>query len=217
MRLRKKRTEADEAVDAAGQGPQDAAATGDDGLADWDGPWDVEDHPVEEDDPTRIDLGALSLAGHPEIEVRLQVDETSGAVMAALLVAEDGALELRPFAAARHTSMWEEACTEILADLERQGAGATEVEGPYGRALHFVMQGQTAEGETVTQPTLLLGIDGPRWMLRVSAYGGPAMEWHTDGLLESALRQVVVRRGNDPMPPGDPLPLQLPPEARRQD
>ncbi len=217
--MRRRRKNRTEAVEGAEQVAQDAVAAPeeDDGLADYDGPWDVEDRPVEEDDPARIDLGALSLAGHPDLEVRLQVDEASGAVMAALLVAEDGALELRPFAASRHTSMWEEARTEILADLERQGAGATEVDGPYGKALHLVVQGQTEDGQTVTQATLLLGIDGPRWMLRVSAYGRPATEWHGDGLLETALREVVVRRGSDPMPPGDPLPLQLPPEARRQD
>jgi hypothetical protein len=180
------------------------------------GPFDVADHPLEEDDPGRIDLGALSLAGHPDLEVRLQVDEASGTVVAALLVADDGALELRPFAASRHHAMWDEVRSEILADLQRQGGSADEVDGPYGKALQFVMQGQTPEGETVTQPTLLVGIDGPRWLLRVSAYGRPAQEWHTDGLLETALSQVVVVRGNDPMPPGDALPLRLPPEARQQ-
>ena len=180
------------------------------------GPYDVADHPLEEDDPSRIDLGALSIAGHPELEVRLQVDEASDTVIAALLVAEDGALELRPFAASRHHAMWEDVRTEILADLQRQGAGASEVDGPYGKALHLVMQGQTPDGQTVQQPTLLFGIDGPRWLLRVSAYGRPATEWHSDGLLETALSQVVVRRGGDPMPPGDALTLQLPPEARRQ-
>jgi hypothetical protein len=112
--------------------------------------------------------------------------------------------------------MWEDVRGEILADLERQGAGASEVDGPYGKALHLVMTGQTPDGQTVTQPTLLLGIDGPRWLLRVSAYGRPAAEWHSDGLLETALSQVVVVRGSDPMPPGDALPLQLPPEAQRQ-
>ena len=178
------------------------------------GPYDVADHPLEEDDPSRIDLGALSLAGHPDLEVRLQVDEASGAVMAALLVAEDGALELRPFAASRHHAMWEDVRAEILADLQTQGAGASEVDGPYGKALHLVMQGQTPDGQTVTQPTLLFGVDGPRWLLRVSAYGRPATEWHSDGLLETALSQVVVIRGGDPMPPGDALPLHLPPDAR---
>ncbi|GAA1912898.1 DUF3710 domain-containing protein [Nocardioides marmoribigeumensis] len=207
--MRRRRRESSDA-------PTEEVEGGDPGQVRSGGPYDVADHPLEEDDPSRIDLGALSLAGHPDLEVRLQVDEASGAVVAALLVAEDGALELRPFAASRHHDMWEDVRGEIMADLERQGAGASEVDGPYGKALHLVMTGQTPDGQTVTQPTLLLGIDGPRWLLRVSAYGRPAAEWHSDGLLETALSQVVVVRGSDPMPPGDALPLQLPPEAQRQ-
>jgi len=207
-RRRKDRTEPAVEETIAEQAPADPAAAV--------GPYDVADHPLTDDDPSRIDLGAISIAGHPELEVRLQVDEASGAVVSALLVAEDGALELRPFAASRHHAMWEEVRAEILADLERQGAGASEVEGPYGTALHLVVQGQTPDGQTVQQPTLLLGVDGPRWLLRVSAYGRPATTWSSDGLLETALRQVVVRRGDGPMPPGDALPLRLPPEAQRQ-
>lgn len=211
-RRRKKSTDAEEPEETTGP-----AGTVDDDELDYDGPWDVADRPLDEDDPNRVDLGALSIAGRPELEIRLQVDEASGAVAAALLVSEDGAFELRPFAASRHHEMWEDVRAEILADLERQGAHADEVDGPYGKALHMVVQGQTPDGETVTQPTLVLGVDGPRWMLRVTAYGRPAMEWHVDGVLESALRDVVVVRGDQPMPPGDPLPLQLPPEASRQD
>jgi hypothetical protein len=207
MRRRRKDTPEPE-VEETGGAPADPAEAV--------GPYDVADHPLDEDDPSRIDLGALSIAGHPDLEVRLQVDEASGAVVAALLVAEDGALELRPFAASRHHAMWEDVRAEILADLERQGAGASEVEGPFGTALHLVVQGQTPDGQTVQQPTLLFGVDGPRWLLRVSAYGRPATTWSDDGLLETALRQVVVRRGDGPMPPGDALPLQLPPEAQRQ-
>lgn len=223
MRLRRKDKTADVAPD-----PTDPAETADatepaSGPADDaaaapapDGPLDVADHPLDEDDPQRIDLGALSVAGHPQVEVRLQVDETSSTVVAALLVAEDGALELRPFAASRNDAMWSGVREEILADLRRQGVEPDEVDNPYGAALRIVVQGQTPDGQTVSQPTLLLGVDGPRWLLRVSAYGRPAVRWETDGLLETLLRQVVVVRGDQPMAPGDALPLTLPPEAQRQ-
>ena len=217
--MRRRRKNRPDAADEAAETPEgQAPGAADDESGDlaWEGPWDVADRPVSGDDPNQVDLGALVITGRPELEVRLQVDETSGAVMAVLLASEDGALELRPFAASRHHEMWEDVRAEIVADLQRQGAHANEVDGPYGKALHFVMQGQTEDGQMVQQPTLLLGIDGPRWMLRVTAYGGPATEWHSDGLLETALRDIVVVRGDHPLPPGDPLPLQLPPEATRQ-
>jgi hypothetical protein len=61
------------------------------------------------------------------------------------------------------------------------------------------------------------GISGPRWLLRVSTFGRPAVDYQDDGLLETTLRSVVVSRGNEPMAPGDALPLQVPHGARRID
>ena len=181
------------------------------------GPWDVLDRPVEDDDPARADLGALSLPGHPETELRLQVEETSGSVAAVLLVAQDGALELRPFAAPRNEDMWAEVLPQLRDDIARQGGEAEEVEGPYGPALRTAVAGRTPEGETVRQPALLMGVTGPRWLLRVTAFGRPAVEWRDDGLLEQQLSEVVVIRGSGPMPPGDMLPLTLPAGARRSE
>ena len=59
------------------------------------------------------------------------------------------------------------------------------------------------------------GIAGPRWLLRVSTFGRPAVEHHEDGLLEQVLRDVVVVRGTEPMSPGEALPLVMPTGARR--
>lgn len=178
------------------------------------GPWDVADRPVEEGDPDRAHLGSLSVPGHPDLELRLQVEETTGSVAAVVMVAQDGALELRPFAAARNDDMWAEVMPQLSADISRQGGQAEEVDGPYGPALRTVVAGQTPEGETVRQPALLLGVNGPRWLLRVTAFGRPAVEWREDGLLERQLGDVVVLRGSGPMAPGDLLPLRLPADAR---
>jgi hypothetical protein len=73
----------------------------------------------------------------------------------------------------------------------------------------------TPDGKQVTQPQTVLGISGPRWMLRVTAFGRPAQEHRPDGLLETVLRSVVVDRGNHPMAPGEALPLVLPARAQR--
>ncbi len=179
------------------------------------GPWDVAERPVGDDDPGRAHLGSLSVPGHAETELRLQVEESSGNVAAVMLVSQDGALEVRPFAASRNHDMWSEVMPQIREDIVRQGGQVEEVDGPYGSALRTVLAGQTPDGETVQQPAMLLGVPGPRWLLRVTAFGRPAQEWDDDGLLEQQLSEVVVMRGNDPMPPGDPLPLELPADARR--
>lgn len=206
MRRRRKRESA-EAQDDAG-GVDTATPVGR-------GPWDVADHPVDDDDPGRAHLGSLSVPGRADTELRLQVDEGSGTVAAVMLVSQDGALEVRPFAASRNHDMWADVMPQIREEIQRQGGQVEEVDGPYGAALRTVVSGQTADGETVQQPAMLLGVSGPRWLLRVTAFGRPATQWSPDGGLEQQLADTVVLRGSGPMPPGDPLPLQLPPDARR--
>lgn len=211
MRRRRKEAEQDSRAEALTSTSPDGATPAPAGR----GPWDLEDRPVDGDDPGRADLGALSVPGHPDVELRLQVEEESGTVAAVVLLTEEGALEMRPFAASRNHDMWADVMPQIRDDIARQGGKAEEVDGPYGPALRTVIAGQTPEGETVRQPALLLGVNGPRWLLRVTAFGRPAVEWRDDGLLERQFADVVVVRGSGPMAPGDMLPVSLPADARR--
>jgi len=207
--MRKRRKQAAEAAEAAPeaapvvQGPRS------------EGPWDASELRVEEDDQTRADLGALSVEGHPEVELRLQVDEPSQQVQAVMLVAGDGAMELRPFASARNAELWDDLRPRLVEEAGRHGGTAVEEDGPYGPALRLTMPVVDNEGRRGTQQSVVLGIAGPRWMLRVTMFGRPASEYDPEGLLERTLRGVVVTRGNEPMAPGDPLPLRLPDGARR--
>jgi hypothetical protein len=57
-----------------------------------------------------------------------------------------------------------------------------------------------------------VGVDGPRWFLRGLFSGAAARETAAAAPLEAVLRACVVVRGNDPMAPGDPLPLHVPTE-----
>jgi len=76
---------------------------------------------------------------------------------------------------------------------------------------------QTADGQPTTQPSRIMGHEGPAWLLRATLMGRPAVEAGLAGPWEETIREVVVRRGREAMPPGAPLPLSLPPEARRVD
>ncbi|HVT66629.1 MAG TPA: DUF3710 domain-containing protein, partial [Trebonia sp.] len=55
--------------------------------------------------------------------------------------------------------------------------------------------------------------DGPRWFLRGLFVGAAAEDPAAAAPLEAVLREVVVVRGEHPMPPRDLLELRLPPEA----
>ena len=178
------------------------------------GPWDSAEVSLVEDDPTKIDLGGLVVTGKPGLELRLQVDEATQKVAAVLLVSPDGALELRPFAAPRNSDIWDGIRKHIAAETAQRGGTATEVDGAYGKELQVMTPVKTPEGKSATQASRVLGISGPRWLLRATFLGRPAQTPQPDGDIEVALREVIVVRGNEPMAPGDPLPLAMPANAQ---
>ena len=179
------------------------------------GPYDISEVDYDGADEALINLGSLIITGRPGVELRLQVDEASGAVAAALLVSQEGAVELRAFASPRNGGIWDDVRRSIRAEAARQGGTATEVDGPWGTELHLMVTGQDQTGKSVTQPSRIAGITGPRWLLRATFFGKPAVEPDPDNELEQALRDVIVVRGSEAMAPGDFLPLVLPASAQR--
>lgn len=165
-------------------------------------------------DATYIDLGSLLIQPPDGLDLRLQVDEESGTVLAVLLVGEDGLVEMRAFASSRGGDLWEEARRDIAADAEQRGGTATEQEGPFGTELLCNIPVTGPNGEQLVQPSRVIGCTGPRWFVRGTIAGRPALEPDHAGPFEDALRTLGVRRGNEAMAPGEALPLRLPPEAR---
>ncbi|MEV0797067.1 DUF3710 domain-containing protein [Kribbella sp. NPDC050281] len=182
------------------------------------GPFDsteVDPEVLEAED--RIDLGALVVTGMPGMELRLQVEEQSGQVQAVLLVLDDSALELRAFAAPKTSGIWSEVRREIAAEASRMGGTATESEGSFGTELVLVVPVEDPEGQIFSQTSRVLGVDGPRWLLRATVLGRAAVEPDAASAMEEALRNVVVVRGSEPMAVRESLPLRLPPGAEPAD
>ena len=177
------------------------------------GPWDADD--VTADGIDRVDLGSLRVAPTEGTELRLQVDEQSGEVQSAMLAGEEGAIELRAFAAPRGGDLWSEVRPQIAADVSQHGGTATERDGRWGVELVCQMQVVLPDGTRAMQPSRIVGINGPRWLLRATFLGLPALQPDDAQLWEDAVAAVVVHRGAHAMPVGDPLPLALPDDAQR--
>jgi hypothetical protein len=195
----------DDQVDAA----EDAAE--DDGPVQ--GPWDSDD--IADDGIDRVDLGSLRVAPTEGTELRLQVDEQTGDVQSAMLAGDEGAIELRAFAAPRGGDLWSEVRPQIAADVSQHGGTATEREGRWGVELVCQMQVVMPDGTQAMQPSRIVGVNGPRWLLRATFLGLPAVQPDDADVWEDALAAVVVHRGSHAMPVGDALPLTLPDEAQR--
>jgi hypothetical protein len=178
------------------------------------GPWDDSEVTLDEDDENRIDLGGLLLSPREGVDVQLQVDEASGTAVAVILASEEGAIELRAFAAPRNGDIWSDVRRGVAAEVAQLGGTATEREGVWGTELAVSLMVDLPDGERAQQQSVVVGVVGPRWLLRATLFGRPAVEYADDGDLESALRDVVVVRGTGPLPPGDALPLTMPPNAK---
>ena len=179
------------------------------------GPFDADEVDLENDGIDRVDLGALLIPPSPGRELRLQVDQNSGEVQSVLVAGQNGALELKPFAAPRHGNLWSEIYPQIAADVARRGGTAQPRDGRHGTELMCVVPVHTADGKQGQQQSRVVGVNGSRWLLRATFLGQPAADPDHAEEWEDVLAGIVVRRGSAAMPVGDPLPLKLPPQARR--
>ncbi len=177
------------------------------------GPYDAED--LGDDGVPRVDLGSMLVPPVPGSELRIQVDEKTQQVQSVLLAGADGALELRAFSAPRNGDLWSEVRPQLAADMARRGGTATEREGRFGTELACQLTVQTSDGRTGQQASRIVGINGSRWMVRATFLGKPAVEPEAAEVWEEALSRLAVRRGDQAMPVGDPLPVVLPEQARR--
>lgn len=180
-----------------------------------DGPFDSASAPTRDE----MDFGSLRLVPTADIELRLDVDETSQTLTGMTAVfgeAGTSAVQLQVFAAPKTTGVWYGIRREIAEAIVAGGGTAEEVDGPLGTELHVRMPSQGPDGRTTFSPARFVGVDGPRWFLRAVLSGDAAID---DGAAARAMefvRTVVVHRGSDPRAPRELLELTLPPELMAQ-
>jgi len=171
------------------------------------GPWDLAEQP---DPDGYVDLGGIRLRGRDGMELRLELEEATGAVSSATVHLGRSAVQLQAFAAPRTEGLWGEIRAEIVAGIQRQGGQADEVPGPFGRELIARIPARSPDGRTGHTPARFVGVDGPRWFLRAVFHGDAVHKPEAAQELEDVVREVVVVRGAEAMAPRELLPLRLP-------
>jgi hypothetical protein len=188
-----------EAADESGENPPRAQ-----------GPLDAADVELDQARTDRIDLGGLLVRRVEGMQLQLQVEEKSGRPTSVMVVLGDAAVQLIPVAAPRSSGMWDQTRLQIAADAQRRGGTAEEAPGPFGTEMRIVLPVTTAEGKKGVQPSRIAGIDGPRWMLRATFLGAATNNPEAFGRLVQVVRDTVVVRGDNPMPPGELIALRAP-------
>jgi hypothetical protein len=174
------------------------------------GPWDAEE-PFPELD--RVDLGSLRVPVGPEHEIQLVMAEQHGAWVT--VRHRESEVQIQAFAAARRSSLWDDIRAEIAAEVDSAGGRSHESTGPFGTELIAEVPAEPGQPASGMRMVRFVGVDGPRWFLRGLFTGPAAGGGEPAGLLEEVFSQVIVVRGEHPVPPREILELQLPPEARQ--
>ena len=123
-------------------------------------------------------------------------------VMNVTLTQSGSSLQLTVLAAPRYHGIW----NEVRAGIN-QGEAPHEVDGTFGKEVLLSIPLPT--GQEV--PTRIVGVDGPRWMLRGIFTGKAAVAGTEDaGSFDKLFRSLVVDRGEEPVAPKDIIALTLP-------
>ncbi|WP_405177243.1 DUF3710 domain-containing protein [Nocardia sp. NBC_01377] len=157
----------------------------------------------------RLDLGSVIIPVPPggQLQVEMTPDGTPQAVH---LATDHGRLTVAAYAAPKSPGQWRTVAADLADSLRKDGAKVAVESGPWGRELLAITEGADLR---------FIGVDGYRWMVRLVAAGPSGAADAGTPLVAAAramLRETVVRRGTDPLPVRDPLPVVLPPQLTDQ-
>ena len=171
------------------------------------GPYDIEDLGSEIDlGNSHLDLGSVlvPVVEGGQVTVEMTADHQPQAVY---LVTPHGRISVAAFAAPRSPGMWREVVGELVESLQTEGAQTAIEDGHWGREVVATVPGAVHR---------FIGVDGPRWMVRCVCSGPPELADELAPVARAVLSESVVRRGSDPHPPRDALPVILPPVLAEQ-
>lgn len=170
------------------------------------GPFDVAEVPAMR---PYVDLGGIKVAPREGLQLRLEVEERTSRVVAVSLDYAGSVLQVQAFAAPKTTGLWGRVRAELTQQMIGQGADVSEETGPLGAEV-LVRSQLPAEQGGGARVVRFIAVDGPRWMLRGVIMGNAATDEAARASIIELFRELVVVRGDQPMPPSELIPLKVP-------
>ena len=179
------------------------------------GPFDITERSVSQG---YMDVGSLKIPMSQGLQVRLDVEESTQRLIAVALTLGSSSIQVQAFAAPRSEGLWDRIREEIVASVgKNQGAEAGERQGRFGTEVMARIPAQMPDGQAGWRVARFVGVDGPRWFLRGVVGGEAAYQDQAAATIDELFSQVVVDRGDTPLPPRDLLPLHPPSGMRPVD
>jgi hypothetical protein len=182
---------------------------------DWreEGPFDIDEVDLEADDVPRLDLGALILTPEDGMQIQIVADAQTGDGLALVLTLDGAAMQVEVKAAPLSGGFAAEVRDDIIEETLSAGGSAERTKGPYGTELRRVVPVDSPDGDDSFAPLRDWLVEGPRWLLVARLMGEAAIDVNGVGAsrpFDEAFRNLIVRRGDDPMAPGQTVPLKVP-------
>jgi hypothetical protein len=168
---------------------------------------------AELDTSAMLDLGAVFLPNIPGLEVHLDLDPRSGKGKSVSLHLHMTIAEVQIFAAAINEDLWATMRDSIASGLRDQKVDCTVEMGRFGTEIHAVMPTVDLDGNAHVQPVRFVGVRGSRWLVRAVISGDGALLGRQPNAgpdIDEVISQLVINRGDEPIPPGERLALRSP-------
>lgn len=191
-------------VHAGGQEPDTSKSAPED--RDTKGPFDLKEIPSMR---PYVDLGSIKVAPREGLQLRLDVDENAKRIVAVSLDYAGSTLQVQAYSAPKTTGLWHEVRGQITEQLRTQGTTAEHVDGALGPEVTATLKLPEARGGG-SAPVRFIGVDGPRWLVRGTITGQAVTNEDAYAQVIDLFRELVIVRGESPMPPNELLALKMP-------
>ncbi|HIW92022.1 MAG TPA: DUF3710 domain-containing protein [Candidatus Corynebacterium avicola] len=197
-------SEASAPLTGSAPGSDAAAASGYDPINGDFGPFDGDNVDFQEFDysdfaKSGLDLGSLRVPVPHNGEVQVEMGK-NGPQMIHILT-PFGRLTPVAMAAPRSGNQWEDSIPDITKGMTGDGLEVT-----VGSSLW----GPEVLGTVKNGAMRVIGVDGPRWMLRMTLAGPVDKSEQLAELAYQVISRTFVYRGTDPLPAGQTLPVTIP-------
>ncbi|MGH3651724.1 DUF3710 domain-containing protein [Glutamicibacter sp.] len=175
------------------------------------GPFDYSD---VENTQEYLDFGSILIKPVAGLKVRMDVEESNKRVIAVSLEIAESRIQLMAFSSSKSESLWPGISDKIKSDISAQNGEIFTRDGDYGQELLAKVPQQLPDGRAGHVALRFVGIDGHRWFLRAVIGGAAIGDEEAARVVDGILRNVVVNRGDKPLPPAELLPLSVPANAQ---
>lgn len=203
-------------VDAPAEPSTSSSTAGVAALVDYDpvggstGPFDgdnvdIEDFDFSDFSNVTLNLGSIRVPLPKESQVQVEMGEQGPKMVH--IVTRYGRITPVAFAAPRTGGLWEESSAEIIQGMRAEGMPVEVQQGPWG---------QEVVGTGSNGVIRIVGVEGPRWLYRVTLAAPTGSEEQLAEIGRETIARSFVYRGEDPILAGNSLQVVLPAQLAQQ-